>query len=118
MSPAEYQTRIIKHVSSIQNEDVLKQLSLIIDNFMKEFRKSQKNNNEITATDLDEENNANHLTFKEWNKQFEDDGKGLDEIIPEYGMTLREFRMGIYESEKEAGKGIPVENFLVELRSW
>ena len=37
-------------------------------------------------------------TFEQWNKQFADN-QNLDDFIPEYGTTLREFRKGIYEAE-------------------
>jgi hypothetical protein len=48
-------------------------------------------------------------TFEEWNEQFEDSSEEyLGSYSEEHGMTVREFRMMIYESENEAvtgGKG-------------
>ncbi len=43
--------------------------------------------------------NASKLSFEEWNKQFTDK-TDLDIWLPEYRMTMREFRTKIYESER------------------
>ena len=45
---------------------------------------------------------AKLLTFKEWNKQFGDEYK-LDDFSDQYGMTVGEFRLQIYNSEKSEG---------------
>ncbi len=66
-------------------------------------------------TDNDNDFDANEMTFEEWNKQF-DDNRNLDEFIPEYGTTLRRFRMGIYESERE--EGYTVNEFFNRMKSW
>ena len=52
--------------------------------------------------DINNEFDAKYLSFNEWNNQFDDQEK-LDEYFTEYGMTLREFRLEIYNSEKEKG---------------
>lgn len=67
--------------------------------------------NEYSENDYD----AKVLTFKQWNKQFEDDYK-LDDYIAEYGMSLRDFRMKIYNSEKE--KGMSKQEFVKKVNAW
>ena len=57
------------------------------------------------------------LAFEAWNKQFDDNESNLDKYIPEYGMTLREFRIQMYSSEN-SGKGISKGNFFDELDKW
>ncbi|HFA51778.1 MAG TPA: hypothetical protein ENJ95_22405 [Bacteroidetes bacterium] len=42
---------------------------------------------------------ASKLPFEEWNKQFSD-GADLDEYLPDYKMTMGEYRRKIYESER------------------
>ncbi len=63
----------------------------------------------------EEDFDATLLTFEEWNEQFTDEGN-LEEFIPEYGMTLREFRMGIYESERSGG--ITYEELGESIKKW
>ena len=55
------------------------------------------------------------MTFQEWNKQF-DDNTNLDDYIHEYEMTLREYRLKIYNSEKETG--MSKESFAQKVKSW
>lgn len=58
---------------------------------------------------------AKLMAFNEWNKQFEGD-VDLDDFIPEYGMTLRDFRLKIYNAEK--GKGLTKNEFEEKLNAW
>ena len=62
----------------------------------------------------EEEFDAKLLTFDDWNKQFDDEYK-LDDFIPEYGMTVRDFRYKIYNSEK--GDGMSKEVFFEKLNN-
>jgi len=58
---------------------------------------------------------AKTLTFLEWNEQFEN-STNLDDYIPEYGMKLHDFRLKIYNAEKE--QGMSKQNFLKKLENW
>jgi len=55
------------------------------------------------------------INYAEWNKQF-DDKLNLDEYIEELGMTLQEFRLMIYNSERE--KGMSKKEFLNKVNNW
>lgn len=55
------------------------------------------------------------LSFEEWNKQFEDN-RNLDEYLPEYEMTLREYRRQIYKAE--IGEEISREEFFESMSKW
>lgn len=55
--------------------------------------------------------------FLEWNKQFEDD-RELSEFIPEYGMTLGEFRRDIYESETSEEGDMTLDEFIRDHKEW
>lgn len=57
---------------------------------------------------------AKTIGFYEWNEQFEDNLK-LEEFIPEYGMSLKDFRLKIYNAEKE--DGISKDEFLGKLNN-
>ena len=65
--------------------------------------------------EAEHEYNAKLLTFDEWNKQFDDD-YNPDDYIPEYGMTLHEYRMKIYQAEKE--EGMSKEHFSEKVKNW
>ncbi len=57
------------------------------------------------------------MSFEEWNKQFEDDGNvDLDEFLPEYNMTLGQFRKIIWKGEQETP--MTLEAFLDDQKSW
>ena len=58
---------------------------------------------------------SEQITFKQWNKQFNDD-KNLDDFIPEYGTTLREFRKGIFEAE--TGQEMTMKEFKDSIKTW
>ena len=84
------------------------------------FVKIQTNINELYnrqnkvkkfETDFD----AKKLSFEQWNKQF-DDNCSLDDYIPEYGMKLFDFRLKIYNSEKE--EGMTKLEFINKINSW
>ena len=50
----------------------------------------------------DEDFDAKRLSFSEWNEQF-DNEHNLTDFIPEYGMTVLDYRLKIYNSEREVG---------------
>ncbi len=56
-------------------------------------------------------------TFAEWNKQFHSSKKELNEFLPEYNMTLLEYRKSIYEAEF-SGDSVSLSDFLKELKTW
>jgi hypothetical protein len=58
---------------------------------------------------------AKTLSFSEWNTQFEN-STNLDDYIPEYGMKLRDFRLKIYNSERE--QGMSKQDFLQKIQNW
>jgi len=64
----------------------------------------------------DEISEGEKMSFEEWNKQFEDD-LDLDDYIEEYEMTLREFRMSIYEAETSADF-LTTEEFREKIQQW
>ncbi len=62
--------------------------------------------------EVDSEFDAKLLTFEKWNEQFEDEYK-LDDFIHDYDMTVREFRLKIYNSER--GKGMSKQDFFKKI---
>ncbi len=83
MKPTDYKTKIINEINAVNDDDTLQKLYSKVHSFLQNSDENLKNEKP---------------SFEEWNKQFEDD-LDLDDYIEEYGMTLREFRMGIYEAE-------------------
>ncbi len=72
-------------------------------------------NYEQNTGSVKDEFDAKNLSFYEWNKQFED-SRDLDTFLPEYGMKLRDFRLKIYNSEREGG--LSKEEFVNKVNSW
>ncbi len=60
-----------------------------------------------------EEINFTSISFETWCEKFMED-KDMNEYIPEYGMTIGEYRKKIYEAE--TGENIPVEDFFKKLQ--
>jgi hypothetical protein len=89
-------------------------LSLKDPNIMFQIEAFIKKITKETSTDNIEENeyDAKQLSFEEWNNQFEDDYK-LDDYLPEYGMTVKEYRLEIYNSER--GNGMSKEQFFEKI---
>ena len=83
MKPTDYKSKLIEEINAVNDDDTLQKLYSKVHSFL-------QNSDEISEDEK--------MSFEEWNKQFEDD-YGLDDYTEEYGMTLREFRMGIYEAE-------------------
>ncbi len=55
------------------------------------------------------------ISFEQWNNQFFDNCN-LDDFIPEYGTTLREFRYRIYKAEM--GEEMNLKEFKENLKTW
>ena len=62
----------------------------------------------------EEDYDAKFMSFAEWNQQFSDQ-QNMDDYINEYGMSVRDFRQSIYESEKE--KGMSKQAFLKKMNA-
>lgn len=68
-----------------------------------------------TTKNMENELDSSNISFEEWNKQFIDN-RSLDEFLPEFGMTLGEFRRKIFEAE--SGPCISKEEFFKEMEKW
>ena len=104
---------IIEQVVANDNVSFLKKIEQLLLEFSEKSGTaiSDKNNPQKEEEDFD----ANKLSFAEWNEQFTDEGD-LDALLPEYGMTLRQFRMSIYESER--AESMTLEELGKEIESW
>ena len=109
MTTAEYKLAIIEKILSVDNERTAVHLFELVDTFLKEL--SGENTEET------EQEPAAYQTFEEWNEQFTD-SRDLNEHMPEYGMTLREFRMGIYEAEMDTEGDMTVDELLDDIDKW
>ena len=106
-SLAEQKISLIQSILAIDKLEVLVQLQTYLD----ELNHGQ---NEQTDTDA-EPPEAKGLSFEEWNNQFDDD-RSLDEYLPEYGVTLGDFRRNIYESE--SGEETSIDEFFKDMEQW
>ena len=81
------------------------------------FIQIKKYIDDLFAVDTDIENDfdAKALSFDDWNKQFEDNDN-LDDFVPDYDMTLRDFRLKIYNSERQ--KGMSKKEFINKVNTW
>lgn len=100
MKPVNYRTKLIDEISVVNDDDTLQKLYSVVHSFIEDNKKNIE---------------AKELSFEEWNEQFED-SFDLDDFVTEYGMTLREFRMGIYEAET-SGKEKPISIFQNKLKN-
>ncbi|NOX47885.1 MAG: hypothetical protein GXO89_12995 [Chlorobi bacterium] len=69
-----------------------------IEKYIKELIKTENEGAKGAEANFD----AKLMTFNEWNNQFRDDCD-LDDCIPEYGMTLHDFRLKTYNPERGIG---------------
>ena len=105
---AEQKLLLFQKIMSIENEKILKKLFIIVDKFII--------NKKAKETDVDLENiDIETLSFDEWNNIFMEE-KNLNEYIPEYDMTLYDYRLKIYNTEK--GKSYPINQFLKKLEHY
>ncbi len=106
MTLSDYKLQVLKEIMLIENEHAIKQIHAFVHTFYSELQ----NISRVTS-----KNTSEFLSFEEWNKQFSDN-QSLDDFIPEYGSTLREFRQKIYEAEK--GEEMSMQEFKHSLKSW
>ena len=107
MQLAQYKLELIDRILKINDKAVLKQLDKLLSQLSREKEEA----------DDEEEFDAKKLTFEEWNAQFEDPQRDLDEYLPEYGMTLGEFRRMIYERERSENY-VSFDDFFKEMDKW
>ena len=103
---AEQKLAIFQKILQVESQTSLNQIQIFIANLQE---------NKSKVENFEDEFNASKLTFEEWNKQFEDE-LNLDEYIQEYGMTLKEFRLIIYNSERSPS--YPIEKFYKKLEEY
>ena len=105
VSFAEQKISLAQTILALNDESSFVQIKKYIDELF----------SEESGVDVDIDFDAKVLTFEEWNKQFEDKDN-LDDYIPEYGMKLRDFRLKIYNSERE--EGMSKQEFVNKVNSW
>ncbi len=104
---AEQKLLLFQKIMSIENEKELRKLFIIVDKFV--ASSGQRIKNDVENIDIAK------LTFEEWNDLFMEE-RDLNENIPEYNMTLGEYRKKIYNAEKE--KSYPINQFLEKLENY
>ena len=110
MNESEIKLNLFRTIDSLQGKQLIQIYQMLLDTVSVKKKKGNK------KTDP-EDSGVNNLSFKEWNKQFDDKNRDLDEYLPDYGMTLRKFRIKMYNAET-SGKGISKGNFFDELDKW
>ncbi len=95
MQLSEAKLRLIDNVLKINDIQLLEQINQTIESAL-----NGKQHRNTSLEEEEEEYDAKKMSFEEWNKQFGDE-QDLDTYIPEYDMTLREFRQMIYERERD-----------------
>jgi cytoplasmic iron level regulating protein YaaA (DUF328/UPF0246 family) len=100
----EQKLKIFENILAINNENLLNDLQIYITKQISEYKKVKKT-----------ESKNETISFEKWNEQFTDD-RNLDDFIPEYGMTLREFRQDIYNAE--TGNGMTINEFENRVKQW
>ena len=104
MKTTDYKTQVIDEIMSIENEKTLKKLYTVVHTFLADYREDKKGKK------------PEKPSFEQWNKQFTDN-QSLDDFIPEYGMTLREFRKDIYDAEM-SDYNMTTEEFQESIKTW
>ena len=105
MSISEYKIRVFKEIMPVENELALKQIYHMVHQFIEDYPEL-----------IEDDKQAEPISFEEWNKQFTDD-RDLDDFIPEYGITLRKFRQSIYDAEM-SGDEISLDELLEDIKKW
>ncbi len=95
---AEQKLLLFQKILSVKNEQKLNKLFLIVDKFITDMQDSDT-----------------ELSFETWNQKYMNN-HDLDEYIPEYQMTLGEYRQKIFKSE--TSKTHPIENFIEKLDNY
>ena len=104
MTVAENKLELFKELISIENENAIKQIHAFVRTFLPENEKKQA---KVKP----------YISFEEWNEQFTDN-QNLNEFIPEYGTTLKEFRKGIYEAELDEEGDMTFEELKESIKTW
>ncbi len=113
---AEQKLTIFQSIMQIENETTLKQVQIFLNKFLSENNSLEQSSKIIKPeTILENEFDASILNFEEWNQQFEG-SPDMSEYVPEYGMSLKEFRLMIYNSEKSPS--YPIKNFYDKLEAY
>ena len=99
---AEHKISLAQTIFSINDVNKIFQIQSYVN---KLIEKKQPKENEF---------NAKLITFEDWNEQFDNEEK-LDNYIEEYGMTVREFRLMLYNSEK--GNGMSKQDFFEKVNN-
>lgn len=97
------QIDLIKNILTINNLETLQELSKVLSDFFSIQNKTKETDTAISITELE------NKTFEEWNKQFNDEEQ-LDDVLPEYNMTLKAFRYKVWLSEQSEEK--PIEGLM------
>lgn len=94
---AEQKLLLFQKIMTIQNEKKLNQLFTIVGRFTKNSSENSK------------------ISFEEWNNLFMEE-RDLNKFIPEYNMTLGEYRKKIYITEQ--GKDYSINQFIEKLETY
>ena len=81
---------IIKEILRTSDEDLIERIK-------KELRNSNCKKDEKNKLADNPE-----ISFNEWLKQYEDSQRDENEFLPEYNMTLGEFRRYVFEQERKS----------------
>ncbi len=107
MSAKEVKFEIIQQLVSLDDMDLL----LKIQRLLKGAFKTEKG----STPDDEDEFDASKMTFEEWSRQFTDE-RDAEDFLPEYNMTLQEFRRTIYEAEKSGS--LTYEELGASIEAW
>lgn len=94
---------IFQDILAVNDEKLLRQLQFLITTFIAEHK------------EIHSEEQSEKITFEKWNMQFTDN-KDLNDYLPEYEMTLGDFRRQIYDAEY--GKTMTLNEFENRVKQW
>ncbi len=103
---AEQKVSLVQTILSLNDMSKISQIQSYVNEILEYSREVEE---------FEDDFDAKKLSFSEWNKQF-DDNRDLDTFLPEYGMTLKDFRFKIYNSERQ--EGLSKEEFINKVNSW
>lgn len=107
MKVHELQNNLIRNILTVTDHAVLEKMTL----FFKEIT-NRPNGGKASDSEYLE---PKGMDFEQWMNQFDDKDK-WDEVIPEHGMTLREFRKRIWEAEQS--EELTYEEYLEKTKHW
>ena len=105
----------MESLNFVEKKILLAQMILAITDTDKITRISNYLNKMISEKNEKLTSDSERLSFSVWNKQFENINKP-DEYLAEYSMNLEEFRMKIFNAEKE--QGMSKEIFTEKVKNW